>query len=124
MTATLPAASGASSLVVETSREGPVVVVTVRGDVSLATTPLLRAVLDGVHATGPSRVEIDLSGVALVDSHALTTLSATRGRLATAGTALLLRGPSPTVLRMLATAGLDGAVELSTPDGERQVAVR
>lgn len=121
MTALLPAAARAEDLSVETAREGSIVHVTVRGEVDIATAPLLRAVLDGVYAAHPHRVEIDLSGVAFLDSHGLTTLIAARRRLAARGAALVLRAPSRPVARVLAASGLHRVFDLSA---DRQAAVR
>ena len=112
MTAVLPAAR-VEDLSVETCREGSMVVITVRGEVDIATAPLLRAVLDGIYAARPRRVEIDLSGVTFLDSHALTTLVAARRRLAAVGAALVLRQPSRPVTRVLAISGLDRVFETS-----------
>lgn len=121
MTALLPAAARAEDLSIQTAHAGSTVFVTVRGEVDIATAPLLRAVLDGVYAAVPHRVEIDLSGVAFLDSQALTTLIAARRRLAARGAALVLRAPSRPVVRVLAASGLDRVFDLCT---DRQGAVR
>lgn len=122
MTATLPAAR-ADDLSVETAREGSKVVVTVRGEVDVATAPLLRAVLDGIYAARPRYVEINLSGVTHLDSHALTTLIAARRRLAAQHAALTLRAPSQPVLHVLAVSGLERVFDVGEA-GERRAAVR
>jgi anti-anti-sigma factor len=114
VTAMLPSAARVEDLSVETCRDGAMVVVTVRGEVDIATAPLLRAVLDGIYAARPRRVEMDLSGVTFLDSHALTTLIAARRRLAAGDVALVLRPPSRPVARVLAVSGLDRVFETST----------
>lgn len=113
MTTLLPPADRVEDLSVATVREGSTVAVTVRGEVDIATAPLLRAVLDGVYAAEPRRVELDLSGVAFLDSHALTTLIAARRRLAARGAVLVLRAPSRPVARLLTASGLDRVFEQS-----------
>ena len=120
MTATVAGPGSSEDLVIETSREGSTVVIAVRGEVDIATAPLLRAVLDGVYAAHPRRVEVDLSEVTFLDSHVLTTLIAARRRLAAARAALALRDPSRQVVRVLAASGLDRVFALSTPDGGRR----
>ena len=102
-------------LVVSTHREGATAVVVVRGDVGIATVPLLRAVLDGVCATGPARIEVDLSAAASFDSHALTVLVAARRRMAGQRAVLAIREPSPLVRRVLARSGLERAFEYARP---------
>lgn len=96
-------------LVVETQREGTAVVVSVRGDVDVATTPLLSAVLDGLHTARPRRVEIDLSGVTFLDSQGLATLVAARRKLAGLHIVLALRAPSRSATHALVASGLDRA---------------
>ena len=72
-------------LVVETSRDGTTLVVSVRGEVDIATAPLLRAVLEGLPQSRPRRVEVDLSEVTFLDSQGITCLVAGRRRFAAEG---------------------------------------
>lgn len=94
-------------LMVQTHRQGSTVLVVVRGELDIATAPLLDAVLEGLVGVAPELVELDLSGVAFLDSHGLTTLTTARSRLAAAESVLVLRDPSPVVRRVLAICGLD-----------------
>ena len=57
------AASAAPHFVVDARRTGTTELVQVRGEVDIATAPLLRAVLDTVVGRRPTRVEVDLSAV-------------------------------------------------------------
>lgn len=91
----------AEHFVVDTHRDGATEVVVVRGEVDIATAPLLRAVLDSVVGRRPARVEVDLAGVSFLDAYALTTLAAVRRRLATRRAVLALRDPSPAASRVL-----------------------
>jgi anti-anti-sigma factor len=104
-------------LVVETHREGTTLVVSVVGDVDIATAPLLRAVLGGLPAARPGRVEVDLSGVTFLDSQGLTTLVAARRRLAAERIVLALRSPSRAATYALIAAGLDrGFARVGEPE--------
>ena len=96
-------------LVVETSRDGTTLVVSVRGEVDIATAPLLRAVLDGLPLSRPRRVEVNLSEVTYLDSHGIGTLVAARRRMAAEGIGFALRSPSRPATHALLAAGLERA---------------
>lgn len=113
-----PAASTAPHFVVDTRRSGTTEVVEVRGEVDIATAPLLRAVLDTAVGRRPTRVEVDLSGTTFIDAHALTTLTAVRRRLASRHAALVVRDPSPVVVRLLELSGTEHAFEIVTGPAE------
>ena len=113
-----PARSAAPHFVVDTRRSGSTEVVEVRGEVDIATAPLLRAVLDTVVGRRPTRVEVDLSGTTFMDAHALTTLSAVRRRLASRHATLAVRDPSPVVVRLLELSGTEHAFEIVTGPAE------
>ena len=98
---------------VDVVRCGGKEVVTIRGELDLATAPLLRAVLDTVHARRPRRVEVDLSGVSYLDASAMTTLVAARRRLGARGTTLALHRPSPITRRVLELTGFDRVFEIT-----------
>jgi anti-sigma B factor antagonist len=114
-------ASAAPHFVVDTRRSGTTELVQVRGEVDVATAPLLRAVLDTVIARRPTRVEVDLSGATFMDAQALSTLAGVRRRLASRYATLVLRGPSPVVVRLLELSGTEYAFEIATgsPDVRR-----
>lgn len=94
-------------LVVETSRDGTTLVVSVRGEVDIATAPLLRAVLEGLPQSRPRRVEVDLSEVTFLDSQGITCLVAGRRRFAAEGIGFALRSPSRPAAHALLAAGVD-----------------
>lgn len=100
---------------VEVVHGGRQEVVVIRGELDLATAPLLRAALDTVHARRPRRVEVDLSGVSFLDAHAMTTLVAARRRLGARGATLALHRPSPIVRRVLDLTGFDRVFEFTGP---------
>jgi anti-sigma B factor antagonist len=115
-TVTAPAAP---YFVVDTRRDQGTETVVVRGEVDIATAPLLRAVLDTVVGRRPSRVEVDLSGATFLDAHALTTLAAVRRRLASRHGVLVLRDPSPAAVRLLELTRMSLAFEVVTgPPGD------
>ena len=114
-------AAAAPHFVVDTRRDGTTEVVEVRGEVDIATAPLLRAVLDTVVGRRPSRVEVDLSGTTFLDANALSTLTAVRRRLAGRHARMVLRDPSPVVVRLLELTDLTHIFEISTgPDEVRR----
>jgi anti-sigma B factor antagonist len=112
------AGSAAPHFVVDTRRAGTTEIVQVRGEVDIATAPLLRAVLDTVVGRRPARVEIDLSEATFLDPHALTTLAAVRRRLAARHVVLVLRDPSPAALRLLELTRMTFAFEIVTGPAE------
>jgi anti-sigma B factor antagonist len=115
-----PAAeSAAPHFVVDTRRAGTAELVQVSGEVDIATAPLLRAVLDTVVGRRPTLVEVDLSGTTFLDAHGLSALSAARRRLAGRHARLVLRDPSPVVLRLLELTRMTHAFEIAT--GSAQV---
>ena len=106
--------AAAPHFVVDTRRSGRTELVQVRGEVDIATAPLLRAVLDTVVGRRPTRVEVDLSGATFMDAHALTTLTAVRRRLASRHATLVVRDPSPAAVRLLELSGTQQAFEIVT----------
>lgn len=88
-------------------------IVIVRGDLDIATAPLLEAVLDTVLSTRPRRLEVDLAGVTFLDAHALATLNAARRRQTARHATLVLRQPSPIARRVLALTGLDRLLDMA-----------
>lgn len=106
-------ASAPEDLAVRARRQGSTVVVDVRGDVDPGTAPLLRAVLDGVYAARPDRVDLDLSGVTYLDSASLATLVAARRRLAAQRAVLSIRRPSRPAAQVLHASGLDRVLEVA-----------
>lgn len=86
-------------------------VVTLRGDVDLASAPTLRGVLAAVRASrhrdaARFRIVIDLSGVTLIDASGLGVLVGAAQWVRRDGGQLVLRDPSPRTLRVLGIARL------------------
>jgi anti-anti-sigma factor len=85
---------------VEQHASGPVL--HIKGEVDLATAPLLRERLLGLEGS----VVVDLADVAFLDSTAISTLVVARKRLVRDGGSLTLRNPSDLVVRTLEVSGL------------------
>lgn len=100
---------------VDVVRDGTHEVVVVRGELDIATAPLLRAALDTVQARSPQRVDIDLSGVTFLDAYAMTTLVAARRRLGARGATLVLNRPSQIARRVLELTGFERTFEITGP---------
>ena len=99
---------------VDTRREGGVQVVVVRGELDMATAPVLRSVLATVRDRFPPRVELDLSGVTFLDAYALAVLHLAV-RSTPGNRRLVLRNPSRAVRRVLHLTGLDTAFAGTQP---------
>ena len=86
-------------------RRGDAVVVRLAGELDLYNAADVTAALEELAANSPSRVIIDLSEVAFVDSTALGTLVEARRQLGQDGLVLVAAGPD--VARALEVSGLD-----------------
>jgi anti-sigma B factor antagonist len=86
-------------------RRGDDVVLRLAGELDLYNSAEVAAALEELAADGPSRVIIDLSEVAFVDSTALGTLVEARRQIG--GDGLVLVAPGPDVARALEISGLD-----------------
>jgi anti-sigma B factor antagonist len=82
------------ALTIQSRREGDVLLVSLAGELDLASAPDLERELQAGENTGPSRVVIDLGGLGFMDSTGLQALLRARERANEAGYALALRrGP-------------------------------
>jgi anti-sigma B factor antagonist len=82
------------------------VVASVRGEVDIATAPILRSAL--MDAGAPSPLTVDLAGVTFIDASGLRVLVGAAGRARRDGGELVLRDPSRGLLRVLGVTGLLG----------------
>jgi anti-anti-sigma factor len=93
------------------------VVVTVVGEVDIATSPQLReACLEALDRGGD--VELDLGGVGFLDSSGISVLVQTRQRVDGLGRRFAIRSASRPVRRVLEISGLDAALGVE-PDSSR-----
>ncbi len=83
-------------LVVESSTEDETSVLTLAGELDLASTPMLERELDAVESGGATKILIDLAGVGFMDSTGLQALLRARERAMTSDRRvelILRRGP-------------------------------
>lgn len=93
-------------------RDG-VAVLVISGEVDIATVPRFREQLYGLVADGRSRIIVDLSGVAFLDSAGIAVLIGARRRLrATADGELRLACPATPVRRLLEATGLTAIFDI------------
>jgi anti-anti-sigma factor len=97
------------SISIESSQVDGEVVLTVAGEVDIASAPRLDARLDRVN--NGDRVVIDCAGITFIGSAGLSIVLFHRRRLAESGGQLSLRNPSYTVRRVLDVSGLTGLLD-------------
>jgi anti-sigma B factor antagonist len=93
-------------LMISTERVGDFSVVSVFGEIDLATEPQLREALEPLLSQPNPQVVLDLTNVDFCDSTGVTLLVRSRRRLGPSGR-LLLVGAQPPVERLLQITGLD-----------------
>jgi len=98
-----------AQLNIELDLRGDQAVVRMVGELDMATAPKLRETVVKLlqPSLGIGVVILDLSEVAFVDSTGLGVLAASRQRIEREGGALVLRGPRPNTVKVLAVTGLD-----------------
>ena len=87
-------------------------VISVMGEVDLATVPALEEALLGMERRPDRRVIVDLTGCTFLDSSGLRALVGTRERLERTNRRLALVLCTPGVLRVLQVTGLDERFEI------------
>jgi anti-sigma B factor antagonist len=98
------------SIDVTTEPELDAAVVAPHGDVDLTTSHALRVAVDRVIDDGATAVVLDLSGVAFVDSTALSVLVSFHRRL---GERLVIAAAQPAVLRLLEITSFTSVLRLT-----------
>jgi len=97
-----------------TDRTGETIVLTLVGELEMATTFWLEPELERLTRDEDVRaLVVDMSGVAFMDSSALGLLLATQQRLQADGIRFLVANPSPGVRRMLELTGAGDALSLT-----------
>ena len=92
--------------------EGGVPVVSVIGEVDLATAPVLERTLRDAAEAQTGEVIVDLTCCSFLDSRGLTALLATRGRLTHSNRSLGLVLSNPNVLKIFQITGFDQIFEI------------
>jgi anti-anti-sigma factor len=96
-------------------RAGETVVVTLLGELDMATTFRLEPELERLSREGDvSALVIDMQGVEFMDSSVLGLLLATQQRLRVEGIRFMLANPSGSVRRMLELTGVTDALMVTT----------
>ncbi|TMM20305.1 MAG: STAS domain-containing protein [Actinobacteria bacterium] len=96
-------------------------VMTVRGEVDLASAPKLAAAMTELIDRGYSHVAVDLGAVEFIDSSGLGVLVGSLRRLREQDGDLVLRAASPAVARILELTGLDAGSPASGRPPRRAV---
>jgi anti-sigma B factor antagonist len=97
------------ALQLEEARVGHRLVLGLRGEVDLASVPVLHAAVDRVRTCGAAEVWIDLTRVEFLDSTGLSALVAARRVLVPERALVLICPEDGPALRVIRIAGLDGA---------------
>ncbi len=106
---------GDTNLHVKSTWQKDRVIVAVTGEVDLATTPRLSAVLDEVTAHSPRSVEVDLSETSFLACVGLSVLTAAHHQLTEKGAAFIVHGTVGVVRRAFTASGLHALL----PHGDR-----
>jgi anti-sigma B factor antagonist len=93
-------------LLISTAQGGVFTVVSVFGEIDMASEPVLRDALEPLLRRSNPQIVLDLSHVDFCDSTGVSLLVASRRRLGTRGR-LLLAGAQPHMERLLQITGLD-----------------
>jgi anti-anti-sigma factor len=88
------------------------IVVTISGELDIASAPVLREQLLGLVRPGASRIVIDLSGVTFCDASGLAVLVGASRRADLLHGVLRLAGPAPLTATILRLTGLDSRFEI------------
>jgi anti-sigma B factor antagonist len=94
------------SLAVSTEQHGEVAVVTVAGELDMATAPQLQQEVNRLVDDGQSHLVFDLAGVSFCDSTGLSVFVRARNRCEAAGGEVSLAAPQRAVQRILEVSGL------------------
>jgi anti-sigma B factor antagonist len=109
-------------MVTVTSEENGKVVVSVRGDVDLVSSPGLLRVLEAALQTNP-HLEIDFSDLNFIDSSGLSVLVEAHRAAGSEGGEVVLRNPTPMLSRLLDITRLESLLVVksseTTPTDER-----
>ena len=104
-----------SQLTVNIVIDGTQSLVAVRGEIDLATAPLLEATIRAAIDQGCTQVLFDASGVAFMDCSGLRSILGAAERLGRDGGDLVIRSPSAHVTRLLDLTGVDAIVHIERP---------
>lgn len=114
MTATDDRSPAGPELVVTTSRRSDGVVLALRGELDIATGPVLDAAVRAAvqDAPAPTRLVLDLAALEFADVAGLGVLLPHQRALAAGGGSVVLQGASPMVRRIVTTLDLGDRLQL------------
>jgi anti-anti-sigma factor len=90
-------------------------VVTLVGEIDIATVTHLRGLVEEALNAGAFPVTVDLAGVRFMDAGGLNILAAAGERLRARGTTLTVRAPTPSVYRLFEVTGLTDTLHVERP---------
>ncbi len=96
--------------------DGATVVLSVGGELDVATTPRFRRTVAELVSLGHNRLVLDLGGLSFIDSTGIGAFIATQNRVREASGSLVLRSVSARVCSVLSIGGLDGVLEIESDD--------
>jgi anti-sigma B factor antagonist len=99
----------------EATSNGGAMVLTIDGELDMATAPILARDLNSALDARPSALTLDLSELTFVDSTGLSVLITAHRRAGQDGCAFVLRSPRRAVLRTLQLTGLDEHLTIEAP---------
>lgn len=111
--------------------DGPVPLITVRGEVDMSTAHLINELAEHTIARRPARLILDLSRVTFFSAHGISALLRTQRAAAGADVGLILRDAAPCVTYLLVVTGsrrnfrvATTRVDAPAPAGKRRTAER
>lgn len=101
-----------NALTIDVSRRDDVTVVSLDGEIDLATQGDLRAVLNDLVVAGDVHLVLDLTGVSFLDSTGIGALIGTRRRVHAFQGSLTLVCPHETILKIFTITGLEKVFDI------------
>lgn len=101
-----------------TYRQAGDVVVELTGEVGPDESELLRSVLDAAWTPDGGRLVLDVAGLNYLTSAAVGVVAGMQRRLNGVGQRLLVRRPTPGILRLLRVTRLDTVLDVELPGGD------
>jgi anti-anti-sigma factor len=94
------------TLTLERGRDDGVPVLRLRGELDRLNVDMVEAAIRELAAETTTRLVLDVRDLEFIDSAGLRTLSRAHNLLAEGGHALVVRGPSPAIVRLIELVGL------------------
>lgn len=100
-------------------READRVVLCVRGELDLATAPVLKRCLDAAQSDGNGNISLDLGALTFIDSTGLAVMLECQDQAAAKGASLILRNPGPQAQVLFELAGVRQTLRVEEPESPR-----